>query len=626
MEVSAGTWTLSVVRVRPSVLDHGQTGVLRFRPLSIATRRWCEPMSLMERLLPKTGEVLHERYVLGEELGRGGFGVVFRATHRRLKQDVAIKVVLPHVMSHPSLSERFEREVMVAKGLQHPNTTRVIDYAETATGLPYFVMEYLRGASLDRVLYEGGAFSHARARRVAVQTLKSLSEAHANGVVHRDLKPGNIMLCDIPGEQDFVKVLDFGIAKALTDDDKPGLMTSTGMVLGTPNYMSPEQARALRDIDGRSDLYAVALIIAECLAGRVVVNGGSPAEVLLVHLSAGPVPMPAAAIHSPFARVLARALAKDKTQRYGNAVEMIAALEALGPLSEEKTTDKMVGRPLTPVPTPAQQAPSLTPLPPQQPSSGVGDWGPPPKTTPIPQLQVGEADGHVHTVHAPRPQAAPESRTGLVLLVLVLLLGAVIGVVVVLSGGGDDGEPVANPGPEVGTGAAGDTPANEGVEEAVLAGAPEVTPAPTNPQPEGPTPAEVAAGEAQAAIVLDQVVVTARGAVGGALPRLRAVTFEGTRGASVSLDGVELGVIPFTAVLPALDHEIDVHAARSRYLDATPRVSLAADRVVIDLERAARTPRPPAAEVEAPAADQEPAAPAEPAAPTAPSFGGVSID
>jgi len=180
--------------------------------------------NVMENLLPKSGEKLGGRYILGEKLGRGGFAVVFRATHTGIDEDVAVKVLLPHILSNAELAPRFEREVLLAKGLRHPNTIRILDFDETDKGLPFYVMEYIRGDGLDKIIEREKGLSPMRTRHVTVQLLKSLAEAHDAGIVHRDLKPENLLLCDIFGESDFVKVLDFGIAKALGGE--PGTQTS----------------------------------------------------------------------------------------------------------------------------------------------------------------------------------------------------------------------------------------------------------------------------------------------------------------------------------------------------------------------------------------------------------------
>jgi serine/threonine protein kinase len=283
---------------------------------------------------PKLGDVLSGRYVLEAEIGRGGFGVVYRATQRGLGEPVAVKVLHPELVSDPALAARFEREVQVVKGLRHPNTIRVIDTAETDSGLPYFVMEFISGQRLDQLIDQTGPMTASRTRRIAIQILKSLTEAHSAGVIHRDLKPQNIFLAEIVGEFDYVKVLDFGLAKAVGS----ALGRSSGLTgqiaLGTPHYMSPEQAMAEETVDGRADLYSVALLIAEMLHGAPVVAGDSPVQILSRQVDPDPHVFPPSVLDSPLAAVVVRGAQKDRRERFTDTSAMILALESLGSLDE----------------------------------------------------------------------------------------------------------------------------------------------------------------------------------------------------------------------------------------------------------------------------------------------------
>ncbi|MCA9565507.1 MAG: serine/threonine protein kinase, partial [Myxococcales bacterium] len=190
---------------------------------------------VLERFLPKIGDTLSGRYVLTEELGRGGFGIVYKAQQRGIEEEVALKILLPHVLSHKGMATRFQQEIQLAKGLRHPNTIRLLDSDRTEDGIPFYVMEFLRGLSLDDVITNEGSLSPERVRRLGIQILGSLFEAHTRGIVHRDLKPKNIVICDIIGAENLAKVLDFGIAKALGNGR--GGLTETDMVIGTPQYM-----------------------------------------------------------------------------------------------------------------------------------------------------------------------------------------------------------------------------------------------------------------------------------------------------------------------------------------------------------------------------------------------------
>src|SRR5688572_23444445 len=198
------------------------------------------------------GAVVAGRYRVEELVGRGGFGMVFRATQLNLGRAVALKMLLPELLVGKSL-ERFYREAQLAQRLEHPNCIRVYDVGD-ADGYPYIACEFLRGRPLDELLHEQGPQPVPRVARIGIQVLKALMEAHSLGIVHRDIKPSNIMLCDYAGEPDFVKVLDFGIAKQLSETDAPAI-TAFGGLVGTPAYMAPEQVKT-GVVGPGTDLYA----------------------------------------------------------------------------------------------------------------------------------------------------------------------------------------------------------------------------------------------------------------------------------------------------------------------------------------------------------------------------------
>ena len=554
--------------------------------------------SFLERLLPAVGDLVAGRYLLGKELGRGGFGVVFRATHQALKEDVALKILLPHVVSNTEFVDRFEREVMVAKALRHPNTINVLDYGRTEQELPYFVMEYVRGESLHELLQLHTRLSLARTQRVAIQILKSLAEAHASGVVHRDMKPANIMLCEVYGEQDFVKVLDFGIAKALSDPDNPGGFTQTGMLLGTPAYMSPEQARGVREIDGRSDLYAIGLIIAECIAGRPVVPNGPTVDMLRTLASPEPVVLPAIVEHCAMAGVVKRALNKERDARFPTAESMIGALQELVGLPEGRDTDRLMGDALTPLPTPgpAQATPGL-PVPSSPisdrvspPSAAIGrktqseeitqpdlsntpapsqPMGEPPKTTPMPAMLVGEADPAARTrasMDMP-PADRPKSKLPVALAALGLFLVATVAIVVFAVLGGDD--PVLSEGGDII--AAPAEPPKEPIEPTVETA--------ENSDPVAPVDPAVPSEAEQ----YELAVTLAHNGVGMSLPFEREVRFEGTEDASVRSGDRTLGVVPFTLHVAPVDASLEIVADRRGYRSHQQTVSLLDDVVTVTL-------------------------------------------
>jgi serine/threonine protein kinase len=269
------------------------------------------------------GSIVAGRYRIEAELGHGGMGAVYRAVHVELGRQVALKMVLPEVLALDEGLARFRREAELAQKLEHPNTVRLYDYGQTETGLPFIAFELLRGTPLDKALRSGG-MAPARVARIVSQVLKSLMEAHAQGIIHRDIKPPNVFLCEFSGEQDFVKVLDFGIAKST---NARTLLTQTGLSPGTPNYMAPELLRG-EALTPAADVYAVGLMMVEMLTGRLVFSG-PPTDVVTEQISPRPVPLPPELATSPLWPIIVRAAEKDVTRRYRSAGEMLGELDTL---------------------------------------------------------------------------------------------------------------------------------------------------------------------------------------------------------------------------------------------------------------------------------------------------------
>ena len=274
----------------------------------------------------QVGEVLAGRYKLVEEIGRGGFGVVYRATQLGMNRDVAVKLL--HASGPPGqedqMRERFRREAMMARNLNHPHTIRQYDFGETDDGMMYLVLEFLEGKNLVETIRTEGALGDQRVRRMAEGVLKSLSEAHAQGIVHRDLKPANIMLCNVYGEKDYVKVLDFGIAKTMMGDTD---LTAAGVALGSPRYMAPELLRGDNPTPG-SDVYAVAITFAEAVTGKPLLRVDNSVEAAQMQLSPKPLPIPDELRASTLYPWLSLALKKDESERYQSAEEMLRYLRA----------------------------------------------------------------------------------------------------------------------------------------------------------------------------------------------------------------------------------------------------------------------------------------------------------
>ena len=228
-----------------------------------------ETLLTMDEHTPQPGDVLAGRYELIETIGRGGFGVVFRAHQLNMDREVAIKMLPAQFMAIPDIVERFKREAKLTSRLHHPNTITIHDHGRHGNSL-YIVMELLRGEDLADLLKRERTIPHNRIISIASQVLKSLSEAHGSGIIHRDLKPENIFICKSEDEEDLVKVLDFGIAKLASPDSSTRnqrQITVTGSTVGTPIYMSPEQA-AGEQVTHSTDLYALGVIMYEMACGR----------------------------------------------------------------------------------------------------------------------------------------------------------------------------------------------------------------------------------------------------------------------------------------------------------------------------------------------------------------------
>lgn len=268
----------------------------------------------------------------------GGMGRVYRAEQSVLGRTVAVKIVHPHLMADENSAARFLTEARAASQLNHPNSVAVFDFGRTDAGQPYLVMEFLRGKDLAQVAYEEGPLPFSRIVDVLRQVLAALGEAHDLGIVHRDLKPENIILQPLRRGGDFVKVVDFGLAKLRADAKSPGV-TSPGIVCGTPDYMAPEQGRG-DVIDGRSDLYSVGVILFQLLTGRLPFEAETPTQVVMMHMSI-PAPdprqvCPKRQIPAALAEVVKKALAKSPAQRYQDAHEFAEALQdALNSLEED---------------------------------------------------------------------------------------------------------------------------------------------------------------------------------------------------------------------------------------------------------------------------------------------------
>jgi serine/threonine-protein kinase len=284
------------------------------------------------------GQVLDGRYKIESVLGQGGMGMVFRATQTSVQRPVAVKTLNPSLAAAPQFFERFRREAEIASRLRHPNVITIFDFGRAPDGTCYFVMELLQGESLKEMVKREGPMSLRRAVSLIEQACQGLAHAHAEGCVHRDLKPHNIMVQQLSG-RDFVKVLDFGLVKAMETEEEEQL-TSTGQVLGTPQYMPPEQAGG-EAVDPRSDLYSMAGVLYYCLTGSSPYGANTVRKALTASLTQPVPPVNSKRQGAPVPAALdaffQKALAPEKEDRYQNAQEFIDAMQdTLADLSAEE--------------------------------------------------------------------------------------------------------------------------------------------------------------------------------------------------------------------------------------------------------------------------------------------------
>ncbi len=285
--------------------------------------------SMTKVRVPEPGEVLGQNYLLEKEIGRGGFGVVFKARHIDIDRVVAIKVLLAtYALKDPRAKDRFKREATIAASLDYPNSLRIFDYGETEEGVFYIVMEFVQGKDLGKVLETERTVTVPRAVHIIRQVLHSLMEAHARGIVHRDIKPDNVMIVPLAFDADYVKVMDFGIAKMVDSGEE---ITQHGITLGTPRYMPIEQLKGQK-LGPPTDLYAAGLVLYEMLVGRPAFTGDTAIDTAVAVMEGGSVSVPDdARVPAPLAAIIAKACARHVEDRYQSARAFLEALNALDP-------------------------------------------------------------------------------------------------------------------------------------------------------------------------------------------------------------------------------------------------------------------------------------------------------
>ncbi|MFO0736721.1 MAG: serine/threonine-protein kinase [Labilithrix sp.] len=287
-------------------------------------------------IAPEPGETFAERYVVERLLGRGGMGVVFAARHPVLEQTVAIKLLQDDIAADPDHRRRFINEAKASAKIDHEHVVRVLDVSTLPSGQPYIVMEHLEGVDLGRLLKQGGPLPPSQAVDYVLQALTGIAAAHLHGIIHRDLKPGNLFRADRRDRSRIIKVLDFGISKV----SDGGSETTTDALLGSPAYMSPEQARSTKLVDARTDIWSLGVVLYELLQGKRPFRGASSGQVIVAVLEGEPEPLDDK-VSPELQAVVMRCLEKEPGKRYPTALELARALRPFAPPSSAALVERI---------------------------------------------------------------------------------------------------------------------------------------------------------------------------------------------------------------------------------------------------------------------------------------------
>jgi eukaryotic-like serine/threonine-protein kinase len=284
---------------------------------------------------PLIGRTINDRFKITSLIARGGMGKVYRAEQAPLGRLCAVKILNPNYAGEqdPEFHKRFFLEASIASKLTHPNTVTIFDYGRTSDDIYYMAMEFLDGVTLHRAIRESGRLPEERVAHIGRQICRALREAHAFGVIHRDLKPANIFLVDHGDESDFVKVLDFGLVKNVLDPKPEDQLTQTGLFMGSPKYMAPEQVRGDR-VDARTDIYSLGIMMYEMLTGKVPFDRPNSLNILMAQVNDDAPPIrvmnPNAEVSPAMEELVARCLVKDPAHRCASMDEVLATLKHIG--------------------------------------------------------------------------------------------------------------------------------------------------------------------------------------------------------------------------------------------------------------------------------------------------------
>lgn len=272
----------------------------------------------------KPGTILGDRYEVIDVIAGGGMGKVYKAKHRFIDKIVAIKTVLPNAVMSGAVLKRFQQEGDAISKLSHPNLLAVTDFFVSDDAQPYLVTDYLEGRSLQELVDSEGRLVEARALAIFRQICSGLKHAHSHGIIHRDLKPANVMLVAQDDDPEVVKIIDFGIAKVITENSKRTVLTETGDVFGSPAYMSPEQCRG-KPLDARSDIYALGCILFMMLAGKPPFTGTDDVDFMYKHVHEAP-PAVSGSFSAYVAAAIGKMLQKEPENRFASVAEVVEAL------------------------------------------------------------------------------------------------------------------------------------------------------------------------------------------------------------------------------------------------------------------------------------------------------------
>lgn len=323
---------------------------------------------------PYIGQCILGQFWITDEIGKGGMGSVYKAKQPDMDRMVAVKILHTRLAARQDLVLRFRREARAMSKLTHPNTAKVFLFGQLDTGALYIVMEFLDGKNLLQFEKENGPFKPERAAKIMIQVCGALEEAHKLGIIHRDLKPENIVLTTQGGIEDFPKVLDFGLAKMNDPDPSTGslrVLTQQGAIFGTPEFMSPEQAKG-EPLDPRSDIYSLGVILYEMLTCKLPFKARNPMDFIAHHIKANPIPVHQRAsgleLSEEHWRILSKALNKGRNDRYQSATEFADGL-ASWVVDGKRPTGEPEGRAVYVHKPPPEQAakPMTIPAQPPQP-------------------------------------------------------------------------------------------------------------------------------------------------------------------------------------------------------------------------------------------------------------------